>query len=196
MRSTATVTLADPDATAAFAQRCAAGLQPGLCVWLEGDLGAGKTSFARGLLRGLGWRGAVKSPTYGLVEDYLIQPCPVFELHPVADDTTSSPAGSLTRLTGANATQMAHSSDTVSSLQVYHFDLYRMQTPEEWIDAGFDDLPAKAVRLIEWPDRGGARTPRPDWRIVLAIEGTGRQCLFTICTEAGAAAWRRLGGAE
>jgi tRNA threonylcarbamoyladenosine biosynthesis protein TsaE len=62
--------LADAAATEAAGARLASQLHPGMIVTLSGDLGAGKTTFVRGCLRGLGWQGAVKSPTYTLVEHY------------------------------------------------------------------------------------------------------------------------------
>lgn len=62
--------LADETATLDFAARFAAQLSAPLTVGLMGDLGAGKTTFVRGVLRTLGVQGAIKSPTYALVESY------------------------------------------------------------------------------------------------------------------------------
>ncbi len=64
--------LPDEAATAALGCELAPLLRPGLVVWLDGDLGAGKTTLARALLRGLGHAGPVKSPTYTLVEVYVV----------------------------------------------------------------------------------------------------------------------------
>jgi tRNA threonylcarbamoyladenosine biosynthesis protein TsaE len=62
--------LADEEATVAFGALVAGVLEPGLVVHLSGDLGAGKTTLARGMLRGMGYEGRVKSPTFTLVEVY------------------------------------------------------------------------------------------------------------------------------
>jgi tRNA threonylcarbamoyladenosine biosynthesis protein TsaE len=56
--------------TLAFGAALAAGLEPGLVINLSGELGAGKTTLARGILRGLGYDGRVKSPSFTLVEPY------------------------------------------------------------------------------------------------------------------------------
>ena len=68
--STASVYLPDSTATEAMGACLAGMLHGGMLVTLSGDLGAGKTTLARGCLRALGWTGPVKSPSYSLVEDY------------------------------------------------------------------------------------------------------------------------------
>lgn len=65
-----TVFLADADATAQLGARLARHLPPRAVVHLLGDLGAGKSTLARALLRALGVEGTIRSPTYTLVEQY------------------------------------------------------------------------------------------------------------------------------
>jgi tRNA threonylcarbamoyladenosine biosynthesis protein TsaE len=62
--------LSSEAATLALGAALAQGALPGSVLFLSGDLGAGKTTLVRGLVRALGWPGRVKSPTYGLIEIY------------------------------------------------------------------------------------------------------------------------------
>src|SRR5438874_9646518 len=64
--------LPDAAATTRLGAALAAGVVPGRVLHLSGELGSGKTTLVRGLLRALGIRGAVKSPTYAWVEPYRI----------------------------------------------------------------------------------------------------------------------------
>ena len=68
--TTCTLDLADAEATLRAGARIADSLSGGMVIALVGELGAGKTTLARGILRGLGHEGAVKSPSYAVVEHY------------------------------------------------------------------------------------------------------------------------------
>jgi tRNA threonylcarbamoyladenosine biosynthesis protein TsaE len=137
--------LPDEAATLALGARLARGLAPGLIVTLDGDLGAGKTTLVRGLLRALGDAGPVKSPTYTLVE-----------LH------------------------------AVSGLDLYHFDFYRFNHPDEYLDAGLDEyFSGQGVCLVEWPALAEPHLPSPDLAIRLTVRDGGRDAQLRAAGERG-----------
>ena len=77
------IALADEDATAALAARVADALpedRGGWLLGLRGELGAGKSTFARAMLRSLGHRGTVPSPTYTLIEPYDLETGTVYHI--------------------------------------------------------------------------------------------------------------------
>src|SRR6266568_1562582 len=67
-----TTHLPDEAATSRLGTLLAAGIAPGIRIYLRGELGSGKTTLVRALLRGLGVEGVVKSPSYALVELYVV----------------------------------------------------------------------------------------------------------------------------
>lgn len=79
--------LADEDATVALGQSIQQCTEAGDVIYLEGDLGAGKTTFVRGYLRANAYEGAVKSPTYTLVESYQLANAEIhhFDLYRISD---------------------------------------------------------------------------------------------------------------
>jgi len=125
-----TLALPDEAATLALGAALAANLAPGMAIWLEGDLGAGKTMLVRGLLRAAGEAGPVKSPTYTLLEVHV-----------------------------------------VSGLNFYHFDFYRFNQAEEYLDAGLDEyFSGSGICLVEWPDKAAPYLPAADMRIELRVD--------------------------
>ncbi len=64
--------LQDAAATEQLGAKLAPCLNPGMRIYLRGELGSGKTTLVRGLLRGLGFQGGVRSPSYSLVEPYVV----------------------------------------------------------------------------------------------------------------------------
>lgn len=90
-------------------------VRPGATLLLEGQLGAGKTTFVKALAKVFDFQDAISSPTFSYVNTY--------------------------RNEG-------------KGLIVYHFDLYRLGSLEEFINLGFDEFLAhpSAIKLVEWPE--------------------------------------------
>lgn len=60
-------------------------------------------------------------------------------------------------------------------LDIIHYDLYRMSSPEEFLDAGFrEDFDGHKVCIVEWPEKGAPVLPRPDVAIALSVDEPGR----------------------
>jgi tRNA threonylcarbamoyladenosine biosynthesis protein TsaE len=148
--------LADELATAAFGAALARALAPGLVIYLQGDLGAGKTALTRALLRACGYQGTVKSPTYTLAEPYRI----TLGAEPV---------------------------------EVIHYDLYRMASPEEFLDAGFrEDFDGHNICIVEWPEKGERVLPPPDVQVALSVCGLGREVELQALSDLGLLCLDRL----
>jgi tRNA threonylcarbamoyladenosine biosynthesis protein TsaE len=60
-------------------------------------------------------------------------------------------------------------------VNVIHYDLYRMASPEEFLDAGFrEDFDGQNICIVEWPEKGEPVLPPPDVRVLLEVSGAGR----------------------
>ena len=81
------IQLPDFPETRILAKRLASAVWSGKTLYLQGDLGAGKTTFVQAFLRALGYVGHVKSPTYTLLETYVLPKLTVhhFDLYRIAD---------------------------------------------------------------------------------------------------------------
>ncbi|MEE8507291.1 MAG: tRNA (adenosine(37)-N6)-threonylcarbamoyltransferase complex ATPase subunit type 1 TsaE [Kiloniellales bacterium] len=147
-----TLELPDESATAALARRIAGLAAAGDVIALSGELGSGKTTFARAFINALPHpagadSGAepVPSPTFTLLQTYDRDPAPV-----------------------------------------WHFDLYRLERPEEVYEIGLEEALGGAISLIEWPERLGPLTPpvRLDVRLEFGNTPSARRAVL-----AGGGTW-------
>ncbi|MCK5666202.1 MAG: tRNA (adenosine(37)-N6)-threonylcarbamoyltransferase complex ATPase subunit type 1 TsaE [Thiotrichaceae bacterium] len=132
-------------------------VSPGLIIYLQGDLGAGKTTLVRGFIRAFNYHNAVKSPTFTIVEPYSL------------DYSNLSNYNSLDDRAKLNAHDKEY-------LKVYHFDLYRLEDPEELEYMGIRDyLDGQAIAFIEWPEKGLGILPEADLIIDIHYQKNHRQ---------------------
>jgi tRNA threonylcarbamoyladenosine biosynthesis protein TsaE len=140
--------------TLALGEALAQVLRPGMVVYLRGELGAGKTTLARGILRGFGYLGKVKSPTYTLVEVYEVSRLYLyhFDFYRLEDPHGWIDAG---------------------FREYFHEQAVCLV---EWPEKAGDTLPAPDidVHLEILADERAAQ--------VVALSDTGRRCLSTLAT--------------
>ena len=126
-----------------LAKKLAAELKPGDVVCLEGDLGAGKTTFTQGLAAALGVSGRVNSPTFCIVQEHRASS----NLQPSAFNLQPS--------------------------YLVHMDLYRLHGEDDVIAIGWEDFLAEgAILVVEWPERAGTLIPADAKHVVFThLEG-------------------------
>lgn len=134
------MSLPDEAATEQLGATLAARLETGDVVGLKGDLGVGKTTLARAIVRAACGDPAmiVPSPTFTLVEVY------------------DTPRGSF-----------------------WHFDLYRLEAPEQVFELGWEEALAEGIAIVEWPERLGPLLPK-HLSVTLEIDGNGRRALLDV----------------
>lgn len=127
-------------------------LQGGELLLLQGQLGTGKTTFTQGLAQGLDIIDTVNSPTFTLLKEYPGQ------RRPAKQSGAPCPMGPA----------------------LYHFDLYRLDNPEEIFDLGFEDyFYGTGVCVVEWAEKADLFWPSDCLRIRLKIlSETKRGLLF------------------
>ncbi|MEN3274685.1 MAG: tRNA threonylcarbamoyladenosine biosynthesis protein TsaE [Massilia sp.] len=78
-------------------------------------------------------------------------------------------------------------------VNVIHYDLYRMASPEEFLDAGFrEDFDGNNICIVEWPEKGEPVLPPPDVRVLLTVSGLGRDVELQALSDLGLLCLDRL----
>ena len=76
---------------------------------------------------------------------------------------------------------------------VMHFDLYRMASPDEFLEAGFrEHFNSTNVCIVEWPEKGAPALPEPDIRVLLSVSGKGRDVELQALSDKGSQCLARL----
>ena len=165
----------DEQAMTELGAQLASVIVSGSIVYLDGDLGAGKTTLVRGFLRALGYEGAVKSPTFTVVEPYNLDKDKLYDYNKLPKDLRrdNNRSGHDADISETSLESSNNSQDRIQ--KVYHFDLYRLDDPEELEYLGIRDyLDGQAIALIEWPDKGFGILPRADVLIKITHQKQGR----------------------
>jgi len=128
-------------------------LRGGELLLLDGQLGMGKTTFTQGLAQGLGITATITSPTFTLLKEY---------------------AGQVRRIQDTQG--------DAKGPALYHFDLYRLDDPEEIVDLGFEDYfyDTTGVCVVEWADKADGLWVPETFRIAIGPRSeTERTFVFT-----------------
>lgn len=169
------IIIPNSDAMMAFGGKIADQFPNGGIVLLNGDLGAGKTTLVRGLLRHLGYDGIVKSPTYTLVEPYFIEESPQNNYKTSSRATRDNVGVKRPLPKGRDYKSSKIRGGGLKKRTIYHFDLYRLADPEELeYIGGRDYWNTNALCLIEWPEKATGYLPEADLELTIHHQDESR----------------------
>ena len=132
-----------------LARKLAPELKPGDVICLEGDLGAGKTTFTQGLAAALGVPGRVNSPTFCIVQE-----------HRATFARSKAVVKGQTKEGEIPLSDLEPLTSDLPLPYLVHMDLYRLHDEDDVIAVGWEDFLAQgAILVVEWPERAGTLIP-------------------------------------
>lgn len=150
-----TLDLPNEETSVQFGMLLGKGLVAPLVMTFSGDLGTGKTTIIRAMLKSIGIESTIKSPTFSLVESY-----------------------------------------ECNTMQIHHFDLYRIHHMEELDYLGFREyFTNQSMCCIEWPEHAGSQLSEVDLRFNLSCKGAGRHIQMVASSVVGQKILNDLAGA-